>query len=120
MAEKLGRRLHAVSGGWCGRHTSRPCPKSAAEGCFGCTDFQADATFLPIHTDTLARTQSLQSQAEQAGRTRVAELNRQFAGTVAHLMQRVSDEEHEALACQLPAPRDSEENQQDGVEHAAG
>ncbi|MBS2531976.1 tyrosine-type recombinase/integrase [Catenulispora sp. NF23] len=120
MAEKLGRRLHAVSGGWCGRHISRPCPKTAAEGCFDCTDFQTDATFLPIHTDTLTRTQSLQSQAEHAGRTRVAELNRQFADTVAHLIQRVTDEEHEALACQLPAPRDSEENQQNGVEHAAG
>ncbi len=49
-AEKLGHRLQAVS---CGRHISRPCPKTAAEGCYSCPDFQTDSTFLPIHSDTL-------------------------------------------------------------------
>ncbi|WP_162257864.1 MULTISPECIES: DUF6262 family protein [unclassified Kitasatospora] len=52
LAEKIGRRLHAVAGGWCGRHIARPCPKTAADGCYFCEDFQTDRQFLPIHLDT--------------------------------------------------------------------
>ncbi|MEU5547876.1 tyrosine-type recombinase/integrase [Streptomyces sioyaensis] len=105
MAEQWGRRLHAVAGGWCGRHISRPCPKTAAEGCYECPDFQTDATFLPVHADTLRRTRMLQDQAAEAGRDRVAALNEKFAGTVTHLIERISDEEKESLARQLPAQR---------------
>ena len=102
MAEKLGHRLHAVSGGWCGRHISRPCPKTAAEGCYTCPDFQTDSTFLPIHTDTLQRTRDLQAEAEAAGRRRVAEINKHFAGVVAHLIEQVSADERQTLTGQDP------------------
>ncbi|MER5361571.1 hypothetical protein [Streptomyces sp. NPDC002785] len=66
LAEKIGRRLHAVAGGWCGRHISRPCPKTAADGCYFCDDFQTDRQFLHVHRDTLARTRELQADAAAA------------------------------------------------------
>ncbi|MEU3502805.1 hypothetical protein ABZ726_19285 [Streptomyces hundungensis] len=59
LAKKIGRRLHAFAGGWRGRHISRPCPKTAADGCYFREDFQSDRQFLPIHHDTLARTREL-------------------------------------------------------------
>src|SRR5258707_13681274 len=47
LAEKIGRRLHAVGGGWCGRHIARPCPKTAADGCYACEDFQSARSSCP-------------------------------------------------------------------------
>ncbi|MCX4790324.1 tyrosine-type recombinase/integrase [Streptomyces sp. NBC_01221] len=103
LAEKIGRRLHAVAGGWCGRHISRPCPKTAADGCYFCNDFQSDRQFLPIHHDTLARTRELQASAAIAGRSRAADINAQLAAAVEHLIARLTDQENDGLA---PAPDD--------------
>jgi len=101
LAEKIGRRLHAVAGGWCGRHISRPCPKTAADGCYFCQDFQSDRQFLPIHRDTLARTRELQADATAAGRSRAAEVNERLATAVEHVVTRITDQEHDELS---PAP----------------
>ncbi|WP_199565800.1 tyrosine-type recombinase/integrase [Spongiactinospora rosea] len=92
LAEKIGRRLHAVSGGWCGRHISRPCPKTAADGCYTCEDFQTDQQFLPIHEDTLTRTRDMQAAAQAAGRSRAAEVNAQLATKVEHLIEKITDQ----------------------------
>ncbi|MCZ4512520.1 hypothetical protein O3Q52_31020 [Streptomyces sp. ActVer] len=40
-----------VAGGWCGRDISRPCPKTAADGCYFCQDFQSDRQFLPVQLE---------------------------------------------------------------------
>ena len=93
LAEKIGRRLHAVAGGWCGRHIARACPKNAAEGCYFCDDFQTGPDQLHIHEDTLNRTLELQAEAEQSGRTRVAQKNSQMAEAIRHLIDRVHQEE---------------------------
>ncbi|MFF8725755.1 hypothetical protein ACF073_04605 [Streptomyces sp. NPDC015171] len=97
LAEKIGRRLHAVGGGWCGRHISRPCPKTAADGYF-CDDFQSDRQFLPIHRDTLARTVLLQADAADAGRSRAVDVNARLATAVEHLIARLTYQEHDALS----------------------
>ncbi|WP_206061194.1 hypothetical protein [Nonomuraea basaltis] len=89
--------LHAVAGGWCGRHIARPCPKTAADGCYVCEDFQSAPQFLPIHHDTLARTRELQATAEAAGRARTAELNARIAVGVEHLIARLSADENDEL-----------------------
>ncbi|MCM3883105.1 site-specific integrase [Frankia sp. R82] len=94
LAEQIGRRLHAVAGGWCGRHLARACPKNAADGCYTCPDFQATPDLLPIHEDTLARTRQLQADAERTGRTRVAEKNARLADAVSHLITRIRTEEN--------------------------
>ncbi|SDW92488.1 Site-specific recombinase XerD [Saccharopolyspora shandongensis] len=98
LAEKIGRRLHAVAGGWCGRHIARPCPKTAADGCYVCEDFQTDQKFLPIHEDTLLRARELQATTEAAGRTRAAETNARLADSVEHLIIRITDEESDLRA----------------------
>jgi beta-phosphoglucomutase-like phosphatase (HAD superfamily) len=98
LAEKIGRRLHSVAGGWCGRHIARPCPKTAADGCYACEDFQTNRQFLPVHQDTPVRARELQSTAEAAGRTRAAEANARIATTIEHLITRITDEEHDDLA----------------------
>ncbi|WP_327174224.1 hypothetical protein OG599_02295 [Streptomyces sp. NBC_01335] len=98
LAEKIGRRLHAVAGGWCGRHISRPCPKTAADGCYFCQDFQSDRQFLPVHRDTLARTRELQADATAAGRSRAAEVNERLAAAVEHVITRITDQEHDELS----------------------
>lgn len=100
LAEKVGRRLHAVGGGWCGRHIARPCPKTAADGCYVCEDFQSAPRFLPIHQDTLVRTRELQAAAEAAGRTRAAGVNARLAAGVEHLIARITAAEQDGL--QLP------------------
>jgi integrase len=102
LAEKIGRRLHSLAGGWCGRHIARPCPKTAADGCYTCEDFQTDRQFLPIHQDTLLRARELQSTAEAAGRHRAAETNARIATTIEHLIARIAAEEHDDLAPALP------------------
>ncbi|GAA3380809.1 tyrosine-type recombinase/integrase [Streptomyces sannanensis] len=98
LAEKIGRRLHAVAGGWCGRHISRPCPKTAADGCYFCQDFQSDRQFLPVHRDTLARTRELQADATAAGRSRTAEVNERLAAAVEHAITRITDQEYDELS----------------------
>ncbi|WP_437087070.1 hypothetical protein [Streptomyces sp. enrichment culture] len=103
LAEKIGRRLHAVAGGWCGRHISRPCPKTAADGCYFCDDFQSDQQFLPIHHDTLDRTRELQTDADAVGRSRAADVNARLATAVEHLITRITDQENDGVA---PAPDD--------------
>lgn len=102
LAEKIGRRLHAVAAGWCGRHIARPCPKTAADGCYVCGDFQSAPQFLPIHLDTLARTRELQTAAEAAGRTRAAEVNARLATGVEHLIARITATDLDELQ---PPPR---------------
>ncbi len=103
LAEKIGRRLHAVAGGWCGRHISRPCPKTAADGCYFCNDFQSDRQFLPIHQNTLDRTRELQADAAAAGRSHAADVNARLATAVEHLITRITDQENDGVA---PAPDD--------------
>ncbi len=93
LANKLGRRLHAASGGWCGRHIARVCPKNAAEGCYFCDDFQTEPGLLHIHEDTLARTLELKATAEQAGRSRQVEKNEAMATAIRHLIERVHRDE---------------------------
>jgi hypothetical protein len=105
LAEKIGRRLHAVAGGWCGRHIARPCPKTAANGCYVCEDFQSAPQFLPIHHDTLTRTRELQAAAQAAGRTRTAEVNARLASGVEHLIARITDTDRDELQ---PPPADSD------------
>ncbi|WP_327318547.1 hypothetical protein [Streptomyces sp. NBC_01235] len=90
--------------GWCGRHISRPCPKTAADGCYFCQDFQSDRQFLPVHRDTLARTRELQADATAAGRSRAAEVNERPAAAVEHVITRITDQEHDELS---PAPNDA-------------
>ena len=109
LAEKIGRRLHAVAAGWCGRHIARPCPKTAADGCYVCGDFQSAPQFLPIHLDTLARTRELQAAAEVAGRARAAEVNARLATGVEHLIARITAADRDELQ---PPPR--------GDDNAAG
>jgi len=104
LAEKVGRRLHAVGGGWCGRHIARPCPKTAADGCYVCEDFQSAPQFLPVHQDTLTRTRELQAAAEAAGRTRAAGVNARLAAGVEHLIARITAAEQDRL--QLPPGKD--------------
>jgi integrase len=106
LAEKIGRRLHSVAGGWCGRHIARPCPKTAADGCYACEDFQTDQQFLPIHQNTLLRARELQSTAEAAGRTRAAETNARIATAIEHLIARIADEEREDLVSTLTPEAD--------------
>lgn len=116
LAEKIGRRLHAVAGGWCGRHISRPCPKTAADGCYFCDDFQSDLQFLPIHHDTLARTRELQSDAAAAGRSRAADVNARLATAVEHVIARITDRENNGLAPAsdgLPGGRDETKREAD-------
>ncbi|MEV6598802.1 site-specific integrase [Actinoplanes sp. NPDC051346] len=96
LADKIGRRLHAVAGGWCGRHIARACPKNAADGCYFCEDFQTEPGLLHIHQDTLARTLELQQTAAAAGRVRVAERNERMATAIRHLLDRVHQDEAEA------------------------
>ncbi|MCX4552901.1 hypothetical protein [Streptomyces sp. NBC_01500] len=103
LAEKIGRRLHAVAGGWCGRHIARPCPKTAADGCYFCEDFQTDRQFLPIHLDTLARTRELQAGAEAAERPRAVAVNERLATAVEHVIARITDQDHDGLAPTLDA-----------------
>ncbi|MGW3624089.1 tyrosine-type recombinase/integrase [Streptomyces sp. NPDC000880] len=98
LAEKIGRRLHAVAGGWCGRHISRPCPKTAADGCYFCEDFQSDRQFLSIHRDTLARTRELQADAAAADRARAADVNSRLAAAVEHVIARITDQENDGLS----------------------
>ncbi|MER6254657.1 tyrosine-type recombinase/integrase [Streptomyces sp. NPDC001584] len=105
LAEKIGRRLHAVAGGWCGRHIARPCPKTAADGCYFCEDFQTDRQFLPIHRDTLARTRELQIRATAAERPRAAGVNERLATAVEHVIGSITDQEHDELS---PPPDGSE------------
>ncbi|MEU9271763.1 hypothetical protein AB0E04_41060 [Streptomyces sp. NPDC048251] len=105
LAEKIGRRLHAVAGGWCGRHIARPCPKTAADGCYFCEDFQTDRQFLPIHRDTLARTRELQISATAAERPRAAGINERLATAVEHVIASITDQEHDELS---PPPAGSE------------
>jgi integrase len=100
LAEKIGRRLHAVGGGWCGRHIARPCPKTAADGCYVCEDFQSAPQFLPVHQDTLSRTRALQAAAEAAGRTRAAGVNARLAAGVEHLIARITAAEQDDLQLQ--------------------
>jgi integrase len=105
LAEKIGRRLHAVAGGWCGRHIARPCPMTAADGCYLCEDFQSAPQFLPIHQDTLTRTRKLQADAEATGRTRAAEVNARLATGVEHLIARITTAEQDELqpsSCEEP------------------
>jgi integrase len=80
-----------------GRHIARPCPKTAADGCYVCEDFQSGPQFLPIHQDTLSRTRGLQADAEAAGRTRAAEVNARLATGVEHLIARITAAEHDEL-----------------------
>jgi hypothetical protein len=91
-----------VSAGWCGRHIARPCPKTAADGCYVCGDFQSGPQFLPVHLDTLARTRELQTAAEAAGRTRAAEVNARLATGVEHLIARITPTDLDELR---PPPR---------------
>lgn len=107
LAEKIGRRLHAVAGGRCGRHITRPCPKTAADCCCCCCceDFQTDRQFLPIHRDTLARTRGLQIRATAAERPRAAGVNERLATAVEHVIASTTDQEHDEL---FPPPDGSE------------
>jgi hypothetical protein len=120
LAEKIGRRLHAVSGGWCGRHISRPCPKTAADGCYTCEDFQTDQQFLPIHQDTLARTRELQADAQAAGRPRAAQANARLATAVEHLIGRITEQENLTLTSSEVIHTDDEapEDRNEGVADA--
>ena len=77
-----------------------PCPKTAADGCYVCEDFQSAPRFLPIHQDTLVRTRELQAAAEAAGRTRAAGVNARLAAGVEHLIARITAAEQDGL--QLP------------------
>lgn len=97
LAAKIGRRLHAVAGGWCGRHIARACPKNAADGCYFCDDFQTEPGLLHIHQDTLTRTLELKRTAEAAGRPRVAERNERMAAAIRHLIDRVHQDEAKNL-----------------------
>jgi hypothetical protein len=117
LAEKMGRRLHSVAGGWCGRHIARPCPKTAADGCYACEDFQTGKQFLPIHHDTLFRARELQTSAEAAGRTRAAETNARVATTVEHLIARIADEERDGLSTEFTS--DTDETGQAQIEGVA-
>ncbi|MFE7509997.1 hypothetical protein ACFU8I_02020 [Streptomyces sp. NPDC057540] len=98
LAEKIGRRLHAVAGGWCGRHVARPCPKTAAAGCYLCEDFHTDRQFLPIHLDTLACTRELQARAAAAARSRAVGINERLATAIEHVITRITDQDHDGLA----------------------
>jgi integrase len=104
LATKIGRRLHAVAGGWCGRHIARACPKNAADGCYSCVDFQTEPGLLHVHQDTLARTLELQQTAEAAGRVRVAERNKRVAMAIQHLIDRVHQDEADAAGGNAVAP----------------
>lgn len=97
LAAKIGRRLHAVAGGWCGRHIARACPKNAADGCYFCDDFQTEPDLLHIHQDTLVRTLELKQTAEAAARPRVAELNERTAAAIRHLIDRIHQDEAKNL-----------------------
>ncbi|MFB6959951.1 hypothetical protein ACFCYB_23740 [Streptomyces sp. NPDC056309] len=85
------------------RHISRPCPNTAADGCYFCEDFQSDRQFLPIHRDTLARMRELLADAAAAGRSRAAEVNERLAVAVEHVVTRITDQEHDELSA---APND--------------
>lgn len=118
LAEKIGRRLHAVAGGWCGRHIARPCPKTAADGCYVCEDFQSAPQFLPTHQDTLTRTRELQTAAEASGRTRAAEVNARLATGVEHLIARIIITTTEQDELQIP-PNQTTSTNKDQTEDTA-
>ncbi|MDX2394944.1 hypothetical protein NJL88_33735 [Streptomyces sp. DK15] len=85
------------------RSDSPQGPRTAADGCYFCEDFQTDRQFLPIHLDTLARTRELQAGAEAAERPRAVAVNERLATAVEHVIARITDQEHDELAPTLDA-----------------
>jgi integrase len=74
MKENLARAKMALPNGYCGLPLQKSCPH--ANACLTCPLFVTTAEFLPQHHQQLDTTRALIAQAETAGHTRMAEMNR--------------------------------------------
>jgi hypothetical protein len=72
--ENLARATQALPNGYCALPLQKSCPH--ANACLTCPLFVTTAQFLPEHRRQLADTRTLIEHAEQAGRARLAEMNR--------------------------------------------
>lgn len=74
MKENLARAKMALPNGYCGLPLQKSCPH--ANACLTCPLFITTAEFLPQHHQQLDATRALVAHAEQAGQSRMAEMNR--------------------------------------------
>lgn len=74
IKENLARAKMALPNGYCGLPLQKSCPH--ANACLTCPLFATTAEFLPQHHQQLDATRALITQAEAAGQTRMAEMNR--------------------------------------------
>ncbi len=74
LKHNLARVADTLANGYCGRPPKQDCPHPNA--CLTCPDFQTTVQFLPVHRQQADATRSLISEAEAAGRHRLAENHR--------------------------------------------
>ena len=75
--QRLSRATQALPNGYCGLPLVQTCPH--ANACLTCPMFLTTTEFLPQHRAHHQQTLQIISAAEQGGRTRLAEMNRQVA-----------------------------------------
>ncbi len=74
LKHNLTRVSDSLPNGYCGRPPQQDCPHPNA--CLTCPDFQTTVHFLGVHRQQAEATRSLISEAETAGKHRLAENHR--------------------------------------------
>jgi len=82
--QRLGRATQALPNGYCGLPIQQSCPH--ANSCLTCPVFITTAEFLPQHRAQHQQTLQIITTAEARGQARLAEMNRQVAGNLHHII----------------------------------
>ena len=89
--QRLSRATQALPNGYCGLPLVQSCPH--ANSCLTCPMFLTTAEFLPQHRAHHQQTLQIISAAEQGGRTRLAEMNRQVADNLEKIITSLETDE---------------------------
>lgn len=97
MKHSLARAKIALPNGYCGLPLQKSCPH--ANACLTCPLFITTAEFLPEHRRQLEATRQLIAQAEEAGRSRMAQMNRVVETSLLTIIGTLSPSQENSSGC---------------------